>query len=115
MTDTPDPALVARARDVFDRSIADLPPIFNNVPEPELIARLERAMLALPRTTREVFLANRLGKLSYAEIAKITGFSEHQVRRHMAKALEQALRYARGDERTAWQRWWRLHRPRWFC
>ncbi|WP_419808602.1 sigma factor-like helix-turn-helix DNA-binding protein [Sphingomonas sp.] len=113
MTEQRDPALVARAKAAFERTISnDLETI--EPTGPEELARLERAMRALPRTTREIFLARRLDDYSYAKIAQITGLSVRQVERHMVKAIRQLGRYARGDERTAWQRWWQSHRPRWF-
>ena len=82
--------------------------------DPERLARIERALAALPRRTREIFLAHRLDDMGYAKIADITGLSISQVERHMAKAICQIGRYARGDERTAWQRWRQEHLPRWF-
>src|SRR3546814_10900226 len=44
--------------------------------DPELLAQVEAALLTLPRLTREVFLANRIDDLSFAEIAKRTGISK---------------------------------------
>ncbi|MEG3086748.1 sigma-70 region 4 domain-containing protein [Sphingomonas sp. PB4P5] len=82
--------------------------------DPEQLATMERAMLSLPRTTREVFLAHRLDGSSYAEIARATGLSVRQVERHMAKALLQLSRFMDGDERTPWQRWWQARTRRWF-
>ena len=112
MTDQIDPALVARARAAFERTINNDPETGETV-DPEELARLERGLRALPRTTRDIFVARRLDHLSYAEIADITGLSVSRVERHMAKAILQLGRYARGDERTAWQLWWQSHRPLW--
>lgn len=53
----------------------------------EELARMEAALLTLPRLTREVFLAHRIDDLSYAEIAEITGLSVRQVERRMADAI----------------------------
>ena len=114
MNDKPDPALVARAKEAVARALGDQKPAETEPLDPETLARLERAVRALPRTTREIFLAHRLDGYSYAEIADITGLSVEKVRRHMAKALYQLSRYADGDQRTAWQRWWRTCLPRWF-
>lgn len=114
MNDKPDPALVARAKDAVARALGDQEPAKIEPPDPETLARLGRAMLALPWTTREIFLAHRLDGQSYAEIAGITGLSVKQVRRHMAKAIYQLSQYADGDERTGWQRFWQSHSPRWF-
>lgn len=83
--------------------------------DPERLARIERALAALPRRTREIFLAHRLDDMGYAKIADITGLSLRQIERHMAKAIFQIGRYAEGDERTAWQRWRQEHLPRWLC
>ena len=80
----------------------------------ERLVRIERALASLPRRTREIFLAHRLDDYSYAKIADITGLSISQVERHMAKAICQIGRYARGDERTAWQCWRQEHLSRWF-
>jgi RNA polymerase sigma-70 factor (ECF subfamily) len=73
--------------------------------EQEQLARMEAALLRLPRLTREVFLANRLDHLTYAEIASRTGLTVPQVRRHMTRALlalEQAIR----RETRPWWKFW---------
>jgi RNA polymerase sigma-70 factor (ECF subfamily) len=62
------------------------PPVAND-PDPELLKKLERAMLKLPRSTREIFLAHRLDDMSYQEIADRTGLTVRQVERHMARAI----------------------------
>ena len=113
MTDTSKSELAARAkaavaRALAEQGIAPAPPA-----DPDLMVRLERAMLALPHTTREVFLAHRIDGFSYGDIADRTGLSVHQVRRHMAKAILQLARYAAGDERTGWQRWRETYLLRW--
>ena len=105
--------LKARARRAFERSTARSIGEFHGPVHPDQIARMERAMLALPRTTREIFLAHRLDDLSYVEIAGITGLSQRQVERHMAQAILHLWRFLDGDERTPWQRWWQAHIPRW--
>ena len=106
MNDRPDPSLAARAREAFERALADQPPMPVEPPDPELMARVERAMEAMPLMTREMFLAHRIDDYSYEQIAEITGLSVRRVQRHMVKAMLQLARYANGDERTAWQRWW---------
>jgi DNA-directed RNA polymerase specialized sigma24 family protein len=112
MSDDPEESK-ARAMRAFEHSI---------VPEPgemfgpvyfDQIATMERALLSLPRLTREIFLAHRLDAYNYAHIAEVTGLSERQVGRRMATALRRLDRYLRGDERSAWQRWWQQHLPRW--
>ena len=64
--------LKARAPRAFERSTARGVGEFHGPVHPHQIPRMERAMLALPRTTREIFLAHRLDDLSYVEIAGIT-------------------------------------------
>lgn len=53
----------------------------------EQLVALERAILALPPRHRSYFLANRLDKLSYAEIARRTGASQSMVRKVVEEAL----------------------------
>lgn len=71
-------------------------------PDPELLKKLERAMLKLPRSTREIFLAHRLDNTSYREIANRTGLTVRQVERHMAKAIYRLCREL--DDHPL--RWW---------
>ncbi|WP_010160871.1 RNA polymerase sigma factor [Sphingomonas sp. PAMC 26617] len=77
------------------------------------LATMERALRALPRMTREVFLAHRLDGLDYIEIGRSAGLSPHHVERHMAQALCQLSRFLDGDERTPWQRRWQSFVSRW--
>jgi RNA polymerase sigma factor (sigma-70 family) len=112
MTDDPE-ALKARATRAFEQSSA---PELGEVYGPahsERLAAMERALLSLPRLSREIFLARRLDGNSYADIAAVTGLSERQVERRMAKTVRRLNRYLRGDERTAWQLWRHKHVPRW--
>jgi len=112
MTDDPE-ELKARAARAFERSIAPEPGEMYGPIHPDRLATLQRALLSLPRLTREIFLAHRLDGYSYAYIAEVTGLSERQVKRRMAIAMRRLHRYLRRDERTAWQRWWQDHLPRW--
>jgi RNA polymerase sigma-70 factor (ECF subfamily) len=73
-------------------------------PDPELLKKMERAMLKLPRSTREIFLAHRLDNMSYQEIADRTGLSVRQVERHMAKAICQLCRELDDEPRRWWER-----------
>ena len=109
-----DPDLAARARRAYERSTASTPGEIYGPVHPDEIARLERAMRTTPVRTREVFLAHRLDGYSYATIADLTGLSVRQVKRHMAQAIYQLWRAARGEEPTAWQHWWQSHVRRWF-
>lgn len=113
MTGSPE-ELKARAQRAFEQSIGRTPGEMHEAPDPDELARLERAVLSLPRTTREVFLAHRLDDQSYAKIADVTGLSVKQVRRHMTEALHRLGRFMDGDERTAGQRWWQSYLQRWF-
>lgn len=71
----------------------------------ELLARLEAALETLPRFTREVFLAQRVDDLSYAEIAQVTGTSVKRVQREMARALF-GLSRAMDGRPLRWWEWW---------
>ena len=73
-------------------------------PDPELLKKMERAMLKLPRSTREIFLAHRLDNMSYQEIADRTGLSVRQVERHMAKAIWRLCRELDDEPRRWWER-----------
>ncbi len=108
-----DQELVLRSKALVDHVLDSVPPKAIEPPDPEKLDRMERALLALPRITREIFLANRIDGYSYAKIATITGLSVRQVKRQMVKALIHLGRWMRGDERTAWQRFWQslLARP----
>ena len=65
MTDRPE-ELEARAERVFEPSTDPVPGDYHGPVHPDELARMERAMLSLPRTTREIFLAHRLDGCSYA-------------------------------------------------
>ena len=77
--------------------------------DPELLKKLEQAMLKLPRSTRDIFLAHRLDGMSYQEIADRSGLTVRQVERHMAKAIYRLCREL-DDEPLSW--WERLLRWR---
>lgn len=53
----------------------------------DMLARVERAIARLKPRTREIFLANRVEGLSYAEIAERTGLSVKGVEKQMSKAI----------------------------
>jgi RNA polymerase sigma factor (sigma-70 family) len=53
----------------------------------DMLDRLDLAMLELPETTREVFMAHRLEGLTYAEIAGRTGLTIKQVEKAIARAM----------------------------
>ena len=51
--------------------------------------RLENAIAALPDTQRDVFLMNRIEKLTYREIAERLSVSVKAIEKRMSKALKQ--------------------------
>lgn len=53
----------------------------------EFRTHLEEVISELPEGQREVFLMNRIDKLSYTKIAEILGVSETAVEKRMSKAL----------------------------
>ena len=77
----------------------------SDMSEAEMLELMEAAILALPRLTREVFLANRIDDLSYGEIATITGLSTRRIEREIARALI-ALDRALSERRPPRPRWW---------
>lgn len=72
--------------------------------DPELLKKLEQAMLKLPRSTREIFLAHRLDHMSYQEIANCTGLTVGQVERQMAKAIYQVCSELDDEPLSWWER-----------
>ncbi len=112
MTDRPE-ELEAHTERAFDRSNDPAPGDYHGPVHSDDLARMERAMLSLPRTTREIFLAYRLDGYSYAHIAKVTGLSQRQIARRMRTAIRRLGRYKRGDERPEWRVPLQTHLPRW--
>lgn len=76
----------------------------SDTPDPELLRRIERAMLNLPKLQREIFAAHRVHDLSYEEIGRRTGLSVRQVERHMAKAIYKIALQMEGYPLRWWQR-----------
>lgn len=76
-----------------------------SVPDPDLLRRMEEAMLAMPKMQREIFLAHRLDDMSYGEIAERTGLTVRQVERHMARAIYKLDKYLHGRKLSWWERW----------
>lgn len=113
MTDRSE-GLEARAKRTFEPSTDPVPGDYHGPVHPGELAKMERAMLSLPRTTRAIFLAVRLDGYSYDHIAEVTGLSQRQVARRMRTAIRRLGRYRRGDERPEWQLWLHKHLPRWF-
>lgn len=76
-------------------------------PDPELLARIEAAVQALPRERREVFLVVRIHAMSYAETARATGLSVAQIERHVARAIAHIDRHLQRGEASPRLPWWR--------
>lgn len=64
----------------------------------QMLARLSGAILALPKTTRSIFLLSRFRSMTYTEISKALGVSIRSVERKMGEALG-ALAAVLGAER----------------
>jgi RNA polymerase sigma-70 factor (ECF subfamily) len=71
----------------------------------EILERMEKIMLRLPRMTREIFMAHRLDDMPYEEIARRTGLSVRKVERHMACAIAALARGLDDDPRPWWKFW----------
>jgi RNA polymerase sigma factor (sigma-70 family) len=71
----------------------------------ELLCRLEDAVASMPRVQREICLAHRLDRLSYAEIGRRTGLSVKQVERQMARAIYKLCKQMDGHPLNWWERW----------
>jgi RNA polymerase sigma factor (sigma-70 family) len=71
----------------------------------DLLRKLEKAVSAMPRKQREIFLARRLDEMSYAEIARRTGLSVREVERQMAKAIYKLCKQMGGHPLSWWERW----------
>jgi RNA polymerase sigma-70 factor (ECF subfamily) len=63
------------------------PDEFRRLEARDMIDRLESAMRGLRPKTREIFMAQRLDGLTYAEIAERTGLSVKTVEKHMSRAI----------------------------
>jgi RNA polymerase sigma-70 factor (ECF subfamily) len=74
-------------------------------PDPDLLRRIEAAMMNLPRKQREIFMAHRVHNMSYREIAERTGLSARQVERHLARALYKLAKQIDGRWLSWWERW----------
>jgi DNA-directed RNA polymerase specialized sigma24 family protein len=104
---THDPDLLARARRAYERTISDDAPKDTLPPDPQGIARMERALRKLPRVTQRVFLTMRFDRKCYADIASLTGLSVAQVEQHISTAIAHLDRhYHLGPEcLPRWRAW----------
>lgn len=73
--------------------------------DPDIIRRLEAALLNLPRQQREIFLACRRNDMSYDEIGRRTGLTHRQVERHLARSLYKLDKQLDGRRLSWWERW----------
>jgi RNA polymerase sigma-70 factor (ECF subfamily) len=110
MTDEPIPELRERARRALERSLRAAAPPASEPTDPELLARIEAALLTLPRRRREIFLVVRLDGANYTELAEQTGLSLRQVEREVARAIAQIDRCLEQRKAVPACPWWR----RWF-
>jgi RNA polymerase sigma-70 factor (ECF subfamily) len=112
MTDTPESDMTQRARRALERSIEAVDPISSGAPDPEQLARLEAALLSMPKLRREIFLAVRLDAMTYGQVAKVTGLSLHAVERQMIRALRHLDYHMRHGEAPPHRHWWQRWRQR---
>jgi RNA polymerase sigma-70 factor (ECF subfamily) len=73
--------------------------------DPEFSPKLKNALSNIPRVQREIFLANRLVGMNYAEIARRTGLSEPEIERHMARAIYKMVKQMHGERLSWWESW----------
>ncbi len=73
-------------------------------PDPELLRRMEVAIVNMPKRQREIFMAHRVHNMSYREIAERTGLTARQVERHIAKAIYKLAKQMDGGKLSWWER-----------
>ncbi len=73
-------------------------------PDPELLRRMEVAIVNMPKRQRDIFLAHRVHDMSYGEIADRTGLTPRQVERQMAKAIYKLAKQMDGGKLSWWER-----------
>ena len=106
MTDEPDTDMRERARRALERSLALVAPPPDAPTDLELLARIEAALLTLPRRRRAIFLAVCRDNANYAALAEQTGLSTRQVEREVAAALVQMDRALHDPRPDPWWRRW---------
>lgn len=67
-------------------------PVFAQIAVRQSQDAVKRAIRELPETTRRLFLMNRAEGLTFREIANLSGMSERNVAKHMAKAVASCAR-----------------------
>ena len=70
----------------------------------KLRGRFKAAVANLPLMQREIFLAHRVGGLSYTEIARVLGLSEREVERQFARAMYKLMKQMNGHRLSWWER-----------
>jgi RNA polymerase sigma-70 factor (ECF subfamily) len=109
MTREPHNDLRERARRALERSLAPVASPSDGPSDPDLLARIEAALLTLPRRRQAIFLAVRLEGTSYAELAERTGLSIRQLEREVARAIAHIDRCLERREtpppRPSWRCW----------
>ena len=73
--------------------------------DPELLRKVEEAFGNIPPKQRNIFLAHRVEKMPYAEIARRTGLTVKQVERQMAKVIYKLHKQLEGERLHWWERW----------
>jgi RNA polymerase sigma-70 factor (ECF subfamily) len=71
----------------------------------ELLHKLETAVANLTRAQQVVFLAHCCDRLSYKEIAFVTGLSVRQVEGQMARAIAKIAKQLDGEKLIWRDRW----------
>ena len=71
----------------------------------DTLRRVEEAFGNIPLKQRNIFLAHRIEKMPYAEIARRTGMTIKQVERQMAKVIYKLHRQLEGERLHWWERW----------
>ena len=77
----------------------------SDTPDPDLLRRMEEAILNMPKRQRDIFLAHRVHAMSYGEIAERTGLTVRQVERQMAKAIYKLAKQMDGHKLSWCERW----------
>ncbi len=73
-------------------------------PDPELLRRMEVAIMNMPKRQRDIFIAHRVHGMSYAEIGRRTGLTPRQVERQIAKAIYKLAKQMDGEKLSWWER-----------
>jgi RNA polymerase sigma-70 factor (ECF subfamily) len=77
----------------------------SDIPDPELLRRMEEAMMNMPKRQRDIFIAHRVHGMSYGEIGDRTGLTVRQVERQMAKAIYKLVKQMDGEKLSWCERW----------